>query len=121
MFTSMHGKGKLTIEGTDGYKTITSADIPYRVSENSGIDSETDPEPGESSFQQFVDAVKNYAEKAEKNADLALESSKKSCECATSSQDRKSTRLNSSHVSISYAVFCLKKKKIRRIHKRHEK
>src|SRR5438876_8702584 len=27
-------------------------------------------------------------------------------------QDRKSTRLNSSHPSISYAVFCLKKKKI---------
>src|SRR5438067_10670263 len=27
-------------------------------------------------------------------------------------RDRKSTRLNSSHVSISYAVFCLKKKKI---------
>src|SRR5699024_11278343 len=27
------------------------------------------------------------------------------------SGDRKSTRLNSSHVSISYAVFCLKKKK----------
>src|SRR5699024_11869468 len=26
-------------------------------------------------------------------------------------QDRKSTRLNSSHVSISYAVFCLKKKR----------
>src|SRR5690625_6309509 len=29
--------------------------------------------------------------------------------------DRKSTRLNSSHVAISYAVFCLKKKKIRNI------
>src|SRR5207249_9718797 len=28
-----------------------------------------------------------------------------------SALDRKSTRLNSSHVSISYAVFCLKKKK----------
>src|SRR5215510_15290470 len=27
------------------------------------------------------------------------------------SRDRKSTRLNSSHVAISYAVFCLKKKK----------
>src|SRR5438874_8005347 len=27
-------------------------------------------------------------------------------------KDRKSTRLNSSHVEISYAVFCLKKKKI---------
>src|SRR5690349_24000283 len=29
----------------------------------------------------------------------------------TREQDRKSTRLNSSHVEISYAVFCLKKKK----------
>src|SRR5699024_12824804 len=31
-------------------------------------------------------------------------------------QDRKSTRLNSSHVSISYAVFCLKQKKNRAGH-----
>src|SRR5690606_40791863 len=30
----------------------------------------------------------------------------------TGQADRKSTRLNSSHVKISYAVFCLKKKKI---------
>src|SRR2546426_7486504 len=30
---------------------------------------------------------------------------------AEESQDRKSTRLNSSHLVISYAVFCLKKKK----------
>src|SRR5439155_8882260 len=37
-----------------------------------------------------------------------------------SDRDRKSTRLNSSHVAISYAVFCLKKKKKnikKRIHK----
>src|SRR5690625_7062585 len=32
-------------------------------------------------------------------------------------QDRKSTRLNSSHVSSSYAVFCFKKKKIKHYHK----
>src|SRR5204863_4228951 len=32
-------------------------------------------------------------------------------------RDRKSTRLNSSHVEISYAVFCLKKKKITTIKK----
>src|SRR5690606_40559822 len=31
-------------------------------------------------------------------------------------QDRKSTRLNSSHVKISYAVFCLKKKKNENTH-----
>src|SRR5699024_11512394 len=32
--------------------------------------------------------------------------------CPPGVKDRKSTRLNSSHVSISYAVFCLKKKNI---------
>src|SRR5699024_11891782 len=32
--------------------------------------------------------------------------------CLLGYRDRKSTRLNSSHVSISYAVFCLKKKRI---------
>src|SRR5699024_12226322 len=31
---------------------------------------------------------------------------------AAGGSDRKSTRLNSSHVSISYAVFCLKKKNV---------
>src|SRR5262245_39382346 len=32
-----------------------------------------------------------------------------------SGEDRKSTRLNSSHLGISYAVFCLKKKKIKQV------
>src|SRR5437773_7655588 len=32
----------------------------------------------------------------------------------TVSEDRKSTRLNSSHITISYAVFCLKKKKLKK-------
>ena len=35
---------------------------------------------------------------------------------ATPNPDRKSTRLNSSHVVISYAVFCLKKKKTTNTH-----
>src|SRR3712207_6969778 len=34
-----------------------------------------------------------------------------------SEEDRKSTRLNSSHANISYAVFCLKKKKKKNSHK----
>src|SRR5437870_10868635 len=33
--------------------------------------------------------------------------------CPDPFEDRKSTRLNSSHVAISYAVFCLKKKTIK--------
>src|SRR5215475_15057202 len=39
---------------------------------------------------------------------------------ARAAEDRKSTRLNSSHVKISYAVFCLKKKKRTRVHRRHK-
>src|SRR3712207_7642037 len=34
--------------------------------------------------------------------------------------DRKSTRLNSSHANISYAVFCLKKKKTKDIIQKHD-
>src|SRR5207249_8208400 len=35
-------------------------------------------------------------------------------------RDRKSTRLNSSHVSISYAVFCLKKKKTKNKYNKYQ-
>src|SRR5438874_3985311 len=37
----------------------------------------------------------------------------------TYGKDRKSTRLNSSHVEISYAVFCLKKKKTNILNNEH--
>src|SRR3989442_11962384 len=43
---------------------------------------------------------------------LAVERLRAECEARGKAIDRKSTRLNSSHVRISYAVFCLKKKKI---------
>src|SRR5687768_18059584 len=38
------------------------------------------------------------------------------CEFVSEAEDRKSTRLNSSHGYISYAVFCLKKKKKKPTH-----
>src|SRR3712207_6940852 len=41
--------------------------------------------------------------------EIALEAGAEDIE--TTERDRKSTRLNSSHANISYAVFCLKKKK----------
>src|SRR3989442_8479010 len=46
--------------------------------------------------------------------DLVVNTVKGNClrRMSTGGADRKSTRLNSSHVRISYAVFCLKKKKI---------
>src|SRR3989475_7299429 len=42
---------------------------------------------------------------------LILGEARRLCRGATGGRDRKSTRLNSSHSQISYAVFCLKKKK----------
>src|SRR5262245_63925443 len=48
--------------------------------------------------------------RADTLADLNLAFCELGCRrLATSHQDRKSTRLNSSHLGISYAVFCLKK------------
>src|SRR5439155_10740401 len=44
-------------------------------------------------------------------ADRARDLERHAAETAGGAQDRKSTRLNSSHVAISYAVFCLKKKR----------
>src|SRR5438477_11179965 len=41
----------------------------------------------------------------------SMRSPRNSNRAAWATGDRKSTRLNSSHMSISYAVFCLKKKK----------
>src|SRR5699024_11476556 len=42
---------------------------------------------------------------------IQFKNTTKACVDSNDRIDRKSTRLNSSHVSISYAVFCLKKKK----------
>src|SRR5690625_5948450 len=42
---------------------------------------------------------------------MGTEEEREGTAAALASADRKSTRLNSSHVAISYAVFCLKKKK----------
>src|SRR5256885_9781735 len=41
-------------------------------------------------------------------------------QCPRNFRDRKSTRLNSSHLVISYAVFCLKKKKKREQHEHND-
>src|SRR2546426_6150497 len=49
----------------------------------------------------------------EQRAPAALELMRLGLEAGEHGRDRKSTRLNSSHLVISYAVFCLKKKKMK--------
>lgn len=63
--TAQSGLGCITFEGSDGTKTVTSADLRYRVSANSGTEDGTMPEPGAPAWQQLVDAVHTDATAAE--------------------------------------------------------
>lgn len=63
--TAQPGNGCITFEGSDGTKTVTSADLRYRVSANSGTADGTMPEPGTPAWQQLVDAVHTIATDAE--------------------------------------------------------
>lgn len=63
--TAQPGNGCVTFEGSDGTKTVTSADLRYRVSANSGTEDGTEPEPGTPAWQQLVDAVHTDATAAE--------------------------------------------------------
>src|SRR5699024_11292219 len=66
--------------------------FPYTTLFRSGLYGSAEQADGSYDFLPFFEYVTDWIS----SADLAI--------------DRKSTRLNSSHVSISYAVFCLKKK-----------
>lgn len=63
--TAQPGNGCITFEGSDGTRTVTSADLRYRVAANSGTEDGTMPEPGSPAWQQLVDAVHKDATAAE--------------------------------------------------------
>lgn len=63
--TAQPCNGCITFEGSDGTKTVTSADLRYRVSANSGTEDGTMPEPDSPAWQQLVDAVHKDATAAE--------------------------------------------------------
>src|SRR5437764_9875692 len=80
--------------------------FPYTTlfrSERGRIDGEEDPAAARSAEHAAADAVKPVPNPIPPGGRDALED--------LLLEDRKSTRLNSSHRCISYAVFCLKKKK----------
>ena len=83
--TAQPGNGCITFEGSDGTKTVTSADLHYRVSANSGTEDGTDPEPGTPVWQQLVDAVHTdaaAAEQAKTDAQTAAQQSEASAQKA---------------------------------------
>lgn len=83
--TAQPGSGCITFEGSDGAKVMTSADLRYRVSANSGTEDGTEPEPGTPAWQQLVDAVHTdatAAEQAKTDAQTAAQQSEASAKKA---------------------------------------
>lgn len=76
LVTSYKGEGRIVFEGSDGTKTVTSADVRYYVNKNSGTCDGTIPEPGTPAWQELVGTVKKYSDIAVE----AKESAKKSAD-----------------------------------------
>lgn len=74
--TAQPGSGCVTFEGSDGTRTVTSTDLRYRVSANSGTEDGSLPEPGTPAWQELVGAVHTdatAAEQAKTDAQTAAE------------------------------------------------
>lgn len=80
--TAQPGNGCITFEGSDGTKTVTSADLRYRVSANSGTEDGAMPEPGAPAWQQLVDAVHTDATAADQAKTDAQTASREAADSA---------------------------------------
>lgn len=68
LVTAVPGEGCITFEGSDGVRTLTSADLRYRVAANSGTEDGTLPPPGTPAWQQLVGQLEGAGADAEKSA-----------------------------------------------------
>lgn len=87
--TAQPGNGCVTFEGSDGTRTVTSADLRYRVAANSGTEDGSIPEPGTPAWQELVGAVHTdaaAAEQAKTDAQTAATESAASAEKAAASK-----------------------------------
>ncbi len=74
--TAVSGEGRITFEGSDSTRTITSADMRYRVAANSGTEDGTMPPLGTPAWQQLVGRVEEVGADARKSAEQARKSMK---------------------------------------------
>lgn len=63
--TASPGEGCITFEGSDGQRTLTSADLPYCVAANSGTEDGTLPEPGTPAWQALLDRLQQGVQSGE--------------------------------------------------------
>lgn len=112
--TAQPGSGCVTFEGSDGTKTVTSADLRYRVSANSGTEDGTEPEPGTPAWQQLVDAVHTdaaAAEQAKTDAQTAAQQAGASTKAAQTSASEAATSAGNADQSAQEAADSLQELK----------
>lgn len=84
--TAQPGNGCVTFEGSDGTRTVTSADLRYRVSANSGTEDGTEPEPGTPAWEALVGTVKDETNKAQQAAQAAAGAANRSAKSASKAE-----------------------------------
>ena len=112
--TAQPGNGCITFEGSDGTKTVTSADLRYRVSANSGTEDGTEPEPGTPAWQQLVDAVHTdatAAEQAKTDAQTAAQQAGAATKAAQTAASEAATSAGSANQSAQEAAGSLQELK----------
>ena len=112
--TAQPGSGCITFEGSDGTKTVTSADLHCRVSANSGTEDGTMPEPDTPAWQQLVDAVHTdatAAEQAKTDAQTAAQQAGASAQAAQTAASEAVTSAGNASQSALEAVESLQELK----------
>ena len=102
--TAQPGNGCITFEGSDGTKTVTSADLRYRVSANSGTEDGTMPEPGTPAWQELVDAVHTDATAAEQAKTDAQTAASEAATSAGNADQSAQATAESIHARTRYAT-----------------
>src|SRR5690606_39860747 len=86
-------------------------DVPASAFVSEVTEEQRAERPGDEADAERREGEKRAAQRSDLGEEDLVEHERRGC--GEDEEDRKSTRLNSSHVKISYAVFCLKKKKRR--------
>ena len=112
--TAQPGNGCITFEGSDGTKTVTSADLRYRVAANSGTEDGTEPEPSTPAWQELVDAVHTdaaAAEQAKTDAQTAAQQAGVSAKAAQTAASEAATSAGNAAQSAQEAADSLQELK----------
>ena len=112
--TAQPGSGCVTFEGSDGTRTVTSADLRYRVAANSGTDDGSLPELGTPAWQQLVNAVHTdatAAEQAKTDAQTAAQQAGASAKAAQTAASEAATSAGNAAQSAQKAADSLQELK----------